>query len=347
MSARRVFGIVLGGAAAATLLVAGGFIARHAAEPTRTLPGIDVIRPPHEVSALAFWRGRLWAGGRDGLQTLDLETGALQPPAPCDPPLRFVTSLAVREGDGLWIGHPGGLTLFDGENCRTFTENDGLPDRRVNCLLVDSSGALWAGTWKGAVRFRGGPRRVIDSHSGLASDMVRVMMEDSGGDLWFGSYVAPEGGLSVPDGDGWRPVTTGDGLPHPNVTSIFEGRDAVVRVGTGMMDRGGLALFEHTPAGWKLKRTLSREDGLAGEKVRAIHQDADGVYWIASEYDGVLVMKGDRQRVLTKREGLSANEVKVFLEDSQGGLRLGTRDGITVIEPGFGQRFLSQGEASP
>jgi len=159
------------------------------------------------------------------------------------------------------------------------------------------------------------------------------MMEDHENQLWFGSYVAPTGGLSIPSDDHWRSFTTDQGLPHNNVTSIFEDDRGIVWVGTGLLTRGGCALFQNTSGHWSLQKTLSSADGLAGEKVRTIFQDSRRVYWISSEYEGVLRMQSNSQEILTEKEGLSSNEVKVFLEDPAGRIWMGTRDGITRFDP--------------
>lgn len=308
-------------------------------------PGLTIFRPPHEVSALSIWKGKLWAGGRDGLFALDLKSGELQPLPEPDVPLRFVTSLLAQGGVGLWIGHPGGLTLYDGHSFHTYTERDGLPDRRVNCLLLDSRGTLWVGTWKGSVAFNRTPKLVLNRKAGLAVDMVRTIMEDDEGKLWFGSYVAPGGGLSIPEDGGWRVFDTRDGLPHDNVTSIFQDADGKVWVGTGMLDRGGCAVFSRRGRGWKLEKVYTKKDGLAGEKVRTVFQDFNHVYWVASEYDGVLIMDGNRKRIFREKDGLSSNEVKAFLEDDNGTIWLGTRDGVTRIDPSFLGNYNPDGRA--
>lgn len=319
----------------AGLVMASVWIYHRALPAPLPHPGVTVFRPPHEVSSLAIWKGKLWAGGRDGLSALDMESGEIQTIPKPDVPLRYVTSLLAQEGKGLWIGHPEGLTLFDGKGYRTFTEKDGLPDRRVNCLLMDRTGTLWVGTWKGAVAFNRSPKKVLNRKSGLADDMVRVMMQDRDGRLWFGSYVAPAGGLSVPSADGWKVFNRHNGLPHNNVTSICQDDKGDIWVGTGLLDRGGCSVFKYSGGRWNLENTLTKRDGLAGEKVRTIFQDSKLRYWITSEYDGILLTKRSTRSILKERNGLSSNEVKVVMEDSTGRIWMGTRDGVTRIDASF------------
>jgi len=300
--------------------------------PPEPRPGITALRPPHEVSALALRDDLLWAGGRDGVVALDVETGAVVRALEADLPLRYVRALVV-DGDGaLWIGHVGGLTRWDGAAFRTWTTADGLPDDRVNALRIDRDGMLWVGTWGGAAVLRDDAFEVLTVRDGLAADMVNVIFQDDGGGMWFGSAVAPRGGVAIRSDGEWQRFTPAEGLPHANVSSIAQGRDGIVRVGTGLLDRGGAARFSRAGGRWVLDGVRTSEEGLAGEKVRSIFQDSLGGWWIGSEYDGVLWEDGDTRLVLTDYDGLSSPEVKVFLEAPRGILWLGTRDGVTRID---------------
>jgi len=300
--------------------------------PAQPRLGIVAIRPPHEVSALALQDPLLWAGGRDGVVALDAMSGAVVESLEPQDALRYVRALVVDADGALWIGHVGGLTRWDGTTFRTWTTADGLPDDRVNALLIDRDGYLWVGTWGGAALLRDGGFEVLTEGDGLAADMVNVLFQDDEGGMWFGSGVAPRGGLAIRRDGTWRRFTPVEGLPHANVSCITQGRDGAVWVGTGLLDRGGAARFSRLGERWVLDRVRTREDGLAGEKVRSIFQDSRGAWWIGSEYDGVLWENGDTHTVLTDYDGLSSSEVKAFVESSDGILWLGTRDGVTRVD---------------
>src|SRR5207248_380789 len=75
-------------------------------------PGWMLIRPPHEVSALALQGDVVWAGGEDGLVAIDRLTGRLQTLPPGAPRLRAVKDLLVDRAGVLWIAHGHGLTRF-------------------------------------------------------------------------------------------------------------------------------------------------------------------------------------------------------------------------------------------
>jgi ligand-binding sensor domain-containing protein len=298
----------------------------------RKLPaGWNIIRPPREVSAMIEAGDVIWAGGQEGVFLIDRKKGVLIKKLNPLKPITYVRALYLDDKGSLWIGHQDGLTVYDGNTFRTYTEKDGLPDRRVNCLMRSSDGSLWVGTWGGAAAFNGKDWRVISKAGGLMEDMVNVMLEDSRGGLWFGHYVAPRGGISCLKDGKWQYFSITNGLPHNNVTSLMEDKSGWVWAGTGFSERGGSCGFVFSTDKWIIQEVLTKEKGLAGEKVRRIYQDKRGVYWFASEYDGILVFKSQQRVVLTEEDGLSNNEVKVIIHDADNNIWLGSNDGITVL----------------
>jgi ligand-binding sensor domain-containing protein len=72
-------------------------------------------------------------------------------------------------------------------------------------------------------------------------------------------------------------------------------------------------------------------DGMAGPKIRSIHQDPAGRMWFGSEYDGIVVESGASRRLLTPKEGLAGFEVKHMIEDRHGYFWLATEAGLSRI----------------
>ncbi|MEA1676006.1 two-component regulator propeller domain-containing protein [Nitrospirillum sp. BR 11163] len=117
------------------------------------------------IRALLAGTGRdLWVGTRNGLNHIDIATGAVEqiPPAPGDPkglPDPYVTSLLVDRQGRLWVGtFGGGLALMTGRGpddkprFRRFGLAQGMPHPNVCSLEMDGDGVIWAGTDDGLAR---------------------------------------------------------------------------------------------------------------------------------------------------------------------------------------------------
>ncbi len=314
----------------------GGVIAHRVeqAEQAEILPGWEIIRPPHEISALAEQGEIIWAGGKDGVFALDRGTGILLHELQDEKPFRYVRALLVDRAGNLWIGHHEGLTCYDGVS---FCHNDmtiGLPHNKVTALLEDRQGTIWAGTFGGVAHQLDDRWSALTAADGLLVDMVNVIAEDSRGGLWFGSYVAPRGGLSYLKNGQWQYFSTAEGLPHNNINTLIEDQHGATWVGTGFYDRGGAVklLYDLPQERWILDGVFGPKEGLPGAKVRSIYQDREGDYWFGTEYDGLLRQSGSLQELYTIHQGLSDNEVKAMLQDANGNLWLGTHDGITRVD---------------
>lgn len=301
------------------------------ANNTELPPGWQVIRPPETVLSIALQDDIIWAGCKDGVYKIDRINGTIVEKLKIDRSLTYVKALLVDRNGNLVIGHFNGLTIYNGSSYQTYTDEDLLPDNRVNALMEDSNGRLWVGTWGGAAMIENGGSTITTSADGLADDMVNVMLQDNRGDMWFGSYTAPRGGISLYRNNVWQVFSTENGLPHNNVTSLIQDAEGNIWAGTGLIDRGGAARFITVNNSWGVDRTLDSEDGLAGNKVRSIFQDADGVMWFGSEYDGLARWDGKEWSILTMADGLSSNEIMCMLQDQDGTLWMGTADGITRI----------------
>jgi ligand-binding sensor domain-containing protein len=328
--ARRV-GLVLVqlllGAAMALALGIGARVLLQRAAMRRLPEGYAIVRPPHEVSALALHGDTVWAGGSDGLYAID-RLAARVSPLPSDAPnLRRVRDLLVDAEGRLWIAHRDGLTALHEGTWRTWTAADGLLPGPTLSLCLDRDGRLWVGGENGVSMRDGEGWRQITTADGLGAPEVDVIFQDGAGVMWFGSASPTRGGLSRYDGRSWQFFTTREGLTHDSVNAIIEARDGTLWIATGFADRGGATRL--ADGEWS---GLTRQDGLAGEKVRTVFQDHDDRLWFGSEYDGLAIHDGATWRILTPEDGLSGWEVKEIVQDRDGAYWLGTEDGVTRIE---------------
>ena len=290
-----------------------------------------VIRPPEDIFTLAIQGDILWAGGKDGVYKLDIVSRKVVEKLKADIDLNYVRALIVDNSNTLWIGHEGGLTSYDGKSFKTITRENGLPDNRVSALMQDKKGRLWVGSWDGVTVIDGTNMKTLTTKDGLLDNMTNVIMEDSEGGIWLGSYVAPRGGVSLLKDGKWQYFNIENMLPHNNITSIIQAKDGAVWIGTGLFDRGGAARLVNKADKWVLAETITKKDGLAGEKVRSLFQSDKGQLWLGSEYDGLTIINKGKKTIVNMDSGISDNEVKSILQDKYGNIWLGTRNGITFI----------------
>lgn len=293
--------------------------------------GWQIIRTPGDVHALAEFGNEIWAGGSEGLFRVNRLDGSWSEENSPDLPFVYVRALLADEANQtLWVGHQNGLSAYSNGLWQTYTHKDGLPDAWVNALMLDSAGRLWVGTNSGVAIHESTGWRILTQADGLLGDMVNVILEDRIGGIWLGSYIAPRGGISYLKNDIWQYYTIENGLPHNNITSLIETSDGYLWAGCGLNDRGGAVRFSFDGENWEIDRSLNKNDGLAGEKVRSLFEDL-GIIWFGSEYDGLALSDGHAWRTLTLEDGLSDLEIKAIKQDSDGNIWLGTRNGITRI----------------
>ena len=99
---------------------------------------------------------------------------------------RRISSLAADASGNMWVGTQAGLSRFDGQQWKTFTEADGLVDGEFYALAVDGQGQVWAGSRyaKGLSRFDG-QRWTRYWFEGLLGNVVAIAPN---GDVWCTGY---------------------------------------------------------------------------------------------------------------------------------------------------------------
>lgn len=289
-------------------------------------PGWAIIRPPHEVSALAVQGDVVWAGGQDGLVAIDREAARVKPELPGQPRLRNVKDLLVDRHGRLWIAHSGGLSCYANNEWQSYSEASGFFSGPATALCEDHAGVIWAGYEQGVGYYDGRSFQIYTARDGLGLPAVDVISQDRDGVMWFGSSSPVQGGLASFDGRAWRNYSTQDGLAHNSINHIMQDRHGALWFATGFASRGGASRL--ADGRWT---TWTRQDGLAGEKVRSIFEDRDARLWFGSEYDGIAIYDGTAWQVLIPEQGLAGWEVKEMVQDSDGTYWLATEDGVSRI----------------
>ncbi len=130
-----------------------------------------------------------------------------------------LTDLQFDANGNLWISQEQGLCRYDGKALVRFPRSEVLPMNRVVRILQDSRGTLW--------------------FTGVHQELI---MHETETDVSAELRVTGTG-VSIYNGETFENFSTGAGLPHPHVRSVFEGKDGKLWFATD----AGVALGVYVP----------------------------------------------------------------------------------------------------
>lgn len=255
--------------------------------------------------------GEYWAGTNDGIiqirpnRSLSIDKKWRKLPG------ESVRSLQRAFDGTFWVtSYTSGLIHLSatGETLRRYSEDDGLPNRRIRSLLIDRSGTIWVSTDSGLFRslnpYKGasGGERLVFVRQILPleqpGEVFFACMQDRQGRIW-----APgTKGLAILEGGLWRRLTTGDGLRSDFAGAVTEAPDGAIWI--GYVAGGGVTRMQPSPSpsGFSMKH-YGLSDGLHSDKVYFIGARRDGSIWIGTSA-GVDVFANNRWRHIGKENGL-------------------------------------------
>jgi ligand-binding sensor domain-containing protein len=297
----------------------------------------------------------LWVGTSTGVNEVDLASGKLRNTFTRTHGLanEYVFAVGIDRQGYKWFGtNAGGTSRYRDGQWKTFFPMHGLADYWVYAFANDLQGNLWIGTWAGASRYDPRSGKLTTFVKELINEWVYGIAVDNAGRVWFGT----EGGVSMFDGKTWKAWTHRDGLGAPNEAKL----PASTNTGLGTRSRhdlnvqsAGMATFNPNyvfsmhaaPDGtvwagtWgggvsrfdgKQWQNFTVKDGLAGNLVYAIAQDARGVMWFGTE-NGVSRYDGKTWQNFRRQDGLLENNVYALAAAPDGSLWAGTKRGVARI----------------
>lgn len=310
------------------------------------------------VRALAIERktSALWVGTSKGVHEVDLISGKVRRTFTRADGLanEYVFAIGIDAEGYKWFGtNAGGVSRYRDGKWKTYFPMHGLADYWVYSFASQKNGDLWIGTWAGvnvvdmkSVKFRTYVKELIN-------EWVYGLGVDARDQVWFGT----EGGVSMFDGKAWRSWTHADGLgaDNPNkllsspntglgtrsrhdlglrtqdgsptynpnyVFSILVAADQSIWAGTW---GGGVSRFDG-----KKWTNFTVKDGLAGDIVYSIAQDAAGALWFGTS-NGLTRYDGKTWRSVDKRTGLLDNNVYSVAVAPNGDIWAGTKRGVARV----------------
>ncbi|MFD2573550.1 two-component regulator propeller domain-containing protein [Spirosoma soli] len=293
-----------------------------------------------------------------------------------------LTSITQDRRGYIWLGGMG-LYRFDGYRFKVYlhdpTNPNSLGGDKAEVVYCDRQGYIWIGllgegldrldpTTGTFTHYRHDPR----NPTSLSHDEVTAILEDKSGQLWIGTHEGLNrmnrhtGQFARYQHDSDNPAT----LSNNQVRVLYEDRQGTLWIGTGSewgqssVDAGGLNRFE--PTTQTFTRYLHQADNphsLVNNKVRAIHEDRQGRFWVGTYGDGLHTMdRGSGQFTrypynelhperlsrpfLKNKSNREADGVSFIQEDKQGALWIGAyKNGLNQYDPV--RRLIKHWEAQP
>jgi ligand-binding sensor domain-containing protein len=238
----------------------------------------------------------------------------------------YVLSLCPDREGNVWVGTDG--NGLDRIKRKTFDTAAELHPWAAQSLAEDNHGGLWTAFNALGVSYRAA-NSVQDFGVGQASNAWTVLV-DKKQQVWAGTL--GEGLFQLQD-NRFQPAT-GAIILGPNIFifALFESRDGQLWAGT----QNGLGNFDGK--NWKLFTT---RDGLSGNAVRAIAEDAGGNLWIGTESRGLNLFKNGKFTSYHADGGeLPGDDISCLYLETNGVLWVGTGGhGLARLENGKWARY--------
>jgi ligand-binding sensor domain-containing protein len=353
-----LFAATAGGAAAQNKAPAGA--APAANQPKNQLKVLETFAVGDNiyVRALAMEpkTGALWVGTSAGVHEIDVATGKLRNTFTRNSGLanEYVFAIGIDKEGYKWFGtNAGGVSRYKDGKWKTFFPMHGLADYWVYSFANQKNGDLWIGTWAGVNVVDLKTLKMRTYVKELINEWVYGIDVDKQDRVWF----ATEGGVSMFDGKTWKSWTHKDGLGANNekklLTSPNTGLGTRSRHDLGLRSEDGAPTYNPNYAfamlvaqdqtiwagTWgggvahfdgKKWTNYAVKDGLAGDIVYSIVQDAKGVFWFGTNH-GVTRYDGKTWSSVDNQSGLLDNNVYALAVAPNGDIWAGTKRGVARI----------------
>jgi ligand-binding sensor domain-containing protein/signal transduction histidine kinase len=229
-------------------------------------------------------------------------------------------AVAAGEHGELWVGGREGVALYRGGKRVPIDLK-----ASVTSILPMPGGEAWLGTDGGLVRFAGGRVQKIVG-KGVTGGRIERLFRDSEGAVW----AAFAGGVVRLGADG----LLRDALDLPGVLFLFEDHEGDMWFGT---DASGATVLRE-----QAFSTMTMQDGLSDDFVRAVFQDHAGKVWVGTNRGGLNgIAEGKTTSLRVEKAGGLASNVVLALAESAGDLWVGTPDGLNRLHDGRFELFTT------
>jgi ligand-binding sensor domain-containing protein/signal transduction histidine kinase len=322
-----------------------------AAECFGNAPGL----PGDTVNAVAITRdGKLWAGSFKGLWRI-----AIDSPAPRAE--RFfgvadglasarVHSIFQSPSGTLWVGTAQALSELNGDRFSNYSAEQGLNGRAVLAINEDSEGNLWAAVDHGLARIARHGFATFTAGEGMGGARSVTELLETGGQVYAVTNETSSIMLHRFSGGGFTSVKP---LYPPSIhyfgwasnQSVLLDRAGEWWIATGeglcRFPRVEFAQLAHTPP----KAVYTTRDGLAGNDIFRLYEDARGDIWITALASAGGPSRWERATGRFHHYALSdvPGYATAYAEDHAGNLWIGVSNDANTLRPNGLVRYRDGG----
>jgi signal transduction histidine kinase len=273
------------------------------------------------------------AGDREGDIWIGTETAGLHVLRPQQfhtmPALsdQVITSVVQAEDGTVWMGtREDGLRRYRSGTIDRPQQSSKLASQIILALAPGLHGDLWVGTPDGLNHIEGDRVSTLGSANGLPDDFVRSLLRDDDGSIWVGTR---RGLAHWKDNRVVETITSANGLRSDLIGALLRTSPA-----PGASEGSGGDLWIATLQGLSRLHdgqitTYTTADGLAGNVITSLAQDATGAVWIGAR-DGGLTRYADGRFTAFRQPELPP-EVESLALDRLGSLWLASRRGVARV----------------
>lgn len=279
--------------------------------------------------------GVVWIGTAGGLNYMTPDSSIHELKHDGEPLDSVSAIFEDREGN-IWVGARDGLYRLNPKLFTMYGRKQGLANPNITSILEDRS-RIWIGTWGGGLEYleTNVIKRLPITNSWF-NDLVLGLAQDRQGSLWFGTDF--EGGMYRYDRSGqvlryWK----NDGISllgdPAQRTILIDNQKGRVWVGTG----------NSLNVAYRSKPFVryTKENGLAGNAVNVIFEDARSAVWVGTD-EGLARFSDDKFTNYTVKDGLINNTINALCEDADNNLWIGTAGGLNRLKNGKFTAYTSR-----
>ncbi len=281
----------------------------------------------------------------------------------------------------IWLGTPGGVSVFNGHAFRNFTSEDGLAAGAVRTIFQDSQKTIWLGHEGGGLSlYQNREFKQFTKLDTLINSDITSIFESDSNQIWITTAATGLFVLKDPLGES-SPIIThfvgknlSDRVFNYCLTadnSIYLITDAGIRKYnednkdfdvfhpqglttyfsvTTMFEDHDKNLWFGTYNGGLYKYDTTKDtvtiydkrDGLSSNWISTITQDRKGTIWIGTFGGGITRISNNELKIYNSENGLEAELIRSIIEDIEGNILIGSQHkGFAIFK---GDLFENYGE---